>query len=83
MVVSTESTPAEQVLIAVEQLEDTKDMVHRALAKLNPRYSTALKLRLLEDRSREECAEELGITVSTFDVLFHRASKAFRDNYPP
>ena len=64
-------------------IEDTKDMVHRALEKLNPRYAKALRLRLLEDQSREECASKLEVSVSTFDVLFHRACKAFRDNYPP
>ena len=83
MVVGTDSQTAEDSLIDSEHIEDTKDMVHRALEKLNPRYAMALKLRLLEDRSREECALELEVSVSTFDVLFHRACKAFRDNYPP
>ena len=83
MVMGSKSTTADDVLAKVEEEEDTKDMVHKALEKLNPRYAKALRMRLLEDQSREACAEEFGITVGNFDVLFHRASKAFRDNYPP
>ena len=83
MVMGSKSTTADDVLVKVEEEEDTKDMVHKALEKLNPRYAKALRMRLLEDQSREACAEEFGITVGNFDVLFHRASKAFRDNYPP
>lgn len=83
MVMGSKSTTADDVLVKVEEEEDTKDMVHKALEKLNPRYAKALRMRLLEDHSREACAEEFGITVGNFDVLFHRASKAFRDNYPP
>ena len=40
-------------------------------------------LRLIEDRTREECAEEMGVTVGNFDVILHRATKAFRKVYPP
>lgn len=83
MVMGSKSTTADDVLINVEEEKDTKEMVHKALEKLNPRYAKALRMRLLEDQSREACAEEFGITVGNFDVLFHRASKAFRDNYPP
>lgn len=63
--------------------EDIKRMVGLSLSKLNPRYATALRMRLIEDRSREECADELGVKIGTFDVLFHRACKAFRKGYPP
>jgi RNA polymerase sigma-70 factor (ECF subfamily) len=63
--------------------EDAKEMVEESLTRLKPRYAQVLRLRLLQDRSREECAEELGITINNFDVLFHRACKSFRDNYPP
>ena len=63
--------------------EDAKEMVEESLKRLKPRYAQVLRLRLLQDRSREECAEELGVTVNNFDVLFHRACKSFRDNYPP
>ena len=83
LVMGSRSTTADDVLDQAEREEDTKTMVHKALEKLNPRYAKALRMRLLEDQSREACAEEFGITVGNFDVLFHRASKAFRDNYPP
>jgi len=65
------------------ELSDLKKAVEISLSRLNPRYAKALRLRLLEDRSREECAEALGVKVATFDVLLHRASKAFRQEYPP
>jgi len=83
MVMASQSTTADAVLSRTEEEEDTKTMVHKSLERLNPRYAKALRMRLLEDKTREECAEEFGISVGNFDVLFHRASKAFRDNYPP
>ena len=50
---------------------------------MNERYATALRMRLLEEKSREECAQILGVTVGNFDVILHRAAKAFRTVYPP
>ncbi len=50
---------------------------------MNDRYAAALRLRLLEDRTREECAELLEVKVGTFDVLLHRACKAFKKVFPP
>ncbi len=64
------------------EVEDLRRQVEAALANLNARYASALRLRLLEDRSREECAEILGVTVGNFDVILHRAAKAFRKVYP-
>ena len=65
------------------EVAETKAMVELSLSRINPRYATALRLRLIEERSREECAEALGVKLGTFDVLFHRAAKAFRNGYPP
>ena len=65
------------------ELSDTRKMIEKSLTKINSRYAQALRLRLLEDLSREECAAVLDVTVNNFDVLFHRACKAFRNNYPP
>ena len=65
------------------EVAQTRDQVQAALASMNPRYATALRLRLLEDREREECASEMGVTVGNFDVILHRACKAFRKVYPP
>ena len=65
------------------EVEETRDAVNAALDQLNPRYATALRMRLLEDRDRDECAQELGVSVGNFDVILHRAAKAFRKVYPP
>jgi RNA polymerase sigma factor (sigma-70 family) len=65
------------------EIEDARQMVATSMSRMNERYAAALRLRLLEDRSREECAEELGVTVGNFDVILHRACKAFRKVYPP
>lgn len=65
------------------ELLQLNDMVSRSLDMLNPRYAMALRLRLLEDRDREECARQMNVTVGNFDVILHRAAKAFRKVYPP
>ncbi len=65
------------------EIEDTRKMVELSLSRLNPRYATALRMRLIEDKDRSVCAEILGIKLGTFDVLLHRAAKAFRKVYPP
>lgn len=65
------------------EIEDVRREVEISLSNLNPRYAQALRLRLIEERSREECAKELGVTVGNFDVILHRAAKAFRKVYPP
>jgi RNA polymerase sigma-70 factor (ECF subfamily) len=64
------------------EIEETRVAVDAALKKLNPRYATALRMRLLEDHDREDCALALDITVGNFDVILHRAAKAFRKVYP-
>ncbi len=66
-----------------QEVEETRELVEEALALLNPRYAMAIRMRLIEDRDRDECAEALGVTVGNFDVIFHRACKAFRLKYPP
>ena len=48
------------------------------LETLNPRYAKVLRLRLLEDRDREECAEILDVKVGTLDVLLYRACRSFK-----
>jgi RNA polymerase sigma-70 factor (ECF subfamily) len=54
-------------------MADARARVDAALAKLNPRYAQAIRLRVLEERPREEVATTLGVSVSTFDVVLHRA----------
>lgn len=62
---------------------DARVLIEKSLTKINERYAMALRLRLLEDRDREECASLMGVSVGNFDVIFHRACVSFRDNYPP
>ena len=67
----------------VSDRAETRALIEETLVLLNPRYALALRLRLLEDKDREECARVLGVTVGNFDVILHRATKAFRQKYPP
>jgi RNA polymerase sigma factor (sigma-70 family) len=62
---------------------DLKRAIDMSMERINPRYARALRMRLLEEKSREVCAADFEITVATFDVLFYRACKAFRGAYPP
>ncbi|MGZ3423386.1 MAG: RNA polymerase sigma factor [Polyangiales bacterium] len=55
-----------------------KKKVEDALEKINPRYAQAIRLRVLEERGREEVAQMLGVTAATFDVVLHRAMAAMR-----
>lgn len=64
-------------------VDETRVMVEKSLSMLNPRYAEVLRLRLIDDRPREECAQILDVKVGTLDVLLHRATKAFRKVYPP
>jgi len=59
-------------------LADARGRVDAALAKINPRYAEAIRLRVLEERPRDEVATLLGVTVSTFDVVLHRALAALK-----
>jgi RNA polymerase sigma-70 factor (ECF subfamily) len=55
-----------------------RERVSRLLERIHPRYAEAIRLRVLEERSREEAASELQVTVSTFDVVLCRALAALR-----
>lgn len=50
----------------------------RAMGEIPPRYRKVIELRVLEEKSREECASELGVTLGNLDVLVHRALAALR-----
>jgi RNA polymerase sigma-70 factor (ECF subfamily) len=62
---------------------ELRTQVDQSLGQLNPRYAQALRLRLLEDRDRADCAELMGVTMGNFDVILHRACAAFRKVFPP
>ena len=55
--------------------------VREVLTKINPRYRRAIELRFLCDRSRQGCADEMGVKLGTFDVLILRALRAFRKQW--
>lgn len=81
------STPVDEKIATRRDLERTRARVDAALARIHPRYADALRLRVLEERPREEVAAQLGVTPATFDVLLHRAvaalKKALSDLRPP
>ncbi|MCC6557637.1 MAG: sigma-70 family RNA polymerase sigma factor [Polyangiaceae bacterium] len=59
-------------------LADARARVDAALSRLNPRYAEAIRMRVLEERPRDEVAQALGVSVSTFDVVLHRAMTALK-----
>jgi len=63
--------------------DERRAAIESALEDINPRYAEALRLRLLDDLEREECAARMGVTVGNFDVILHRACAAFRKVYTP
>jgi RNA polymerase sigma-70 factor (ECF subfamily) len=65
---------------AIEQhdLDVARERVQSLLRALNPRYALAIRLRILEDVPRESAAQTLGVSVSTFDVVLHRAMAALK-----
>jgi RNA polymerase sigma-70 factor (ECF subfamily) len=72
------SANGEAELSDKRDLADARARVEGALAKLNPRYATAIRLRVLEERTREEVAAALGVSVATFDVVLHRAMTSLK-----
>jgi len=59
-------------------LHCAKERVRELLLRINPRYADAIRMRVLEERSREEAALALGVSVATFDVVLHRSMAALR-----
>jgi RNA polymerase sigma-70 factor (ECF subfamily) len=59
-------------------LAEARERVHQALAQIHPRYAEAIRLRILEERPREEVAQALGVSVATFDVVLHRSLAALK-----
>lgn len=78
---------ADAMLAERRDREVAKQRVEGALGRIHPRYALAIRRRVLEEKSREEVALELGVTVSTFDVVMHRAlaslKKALLPSQPP
>ena len=57
---------------------DLRQQIEACFGEIQPRYARLLRLRLLEDRSREDCAELLEVKLGTLDVVMYRAVRAFR-----
>lgn len=72
------ATPVDQQLSDRRDKEAARARVEAALGRMHPRYARALRLRVLEERPREEVARTLEVTPATFDVLLHRAVAALR-----
>jgi len=78
-----DTSGADADAIARQDAEQARARVARALDQINPRYAAAIRLRLLEERSREDAARELNVTTATFDVVLHRALAALKKALTP
>jgi RNA polymerase sigma-70 factor (ECF subfamily) len=72
------TTPVEQQVSDQRDREAARAKVEAALARINPRYAKAIRLRVLEEKPRDQVAAELEVTPATFDVLLHRAIAALK-----
>ena len=65
----------------VLEREETRDLVHMAIANLPEQYRTALTRKYVDGESLETLAGELGISVDAAKSLLARARRAFRDTF--
>lgn len=72
---------ADAQLIADQERRAHQLRIDDTLQQLAERYRVAIELRLIQELSREECAQRLGITIGNFDVLLFRAVRAFRKHF--
>lgn len=75
---SSRATPLDARVAAARDGAAVKTKIEAALGRLNPRYATAIRLRVLEEKPRLEVAETLGVRPATFDVVLHRALAALK-----
>ena len=47
--------------------------LNRKIARLSDDHRRAIQLRRFEEKSREDCAQAMGITLNNFDVTYSRA----------
>jgi RNA polymerase sigma-70 factor (ECF subfamily) len=64
--------------LEAHDLQFCRVRVEALLGRIHPRYAEAIRLRVLEERPRNEAAAALGVAVGTFDVVLHRAMVALR-----
>jgi RNA polymerase sigma-70 factor (ECF subfamily) len=72
---------ADEALVAEEDRRRALQRIEETLARLPERYARAIRLRLMEERSRQECAAALGVELGNFDVILFRALRAFQKEY--
>ena len=75
---SQTTTPLDQAVWERRDREAARARVDAALQRIHARYAQAIRLRVLEEKPREEVAAVLGVTPATFDVLLHRATAALQ-----
>ncbi|MEM9695771.1 MAG: sigma-70 family RNA polymerase sigma factor, partial [Myxococcota bacterium] len=75
---SDEREGIDDVLCQKNDLAAARQRLDEALGSINSRYAKAIRLRVLEEKTREEAAAALGVTVSTFDVVLHRAMTSLK-----
>lgn len=71
-------TPVDDKLSQLRDARAAQSKVEEALTRINPRYAQAIRLRVLEDRPRDEVAKTMDVSPATFDVLLHRALAALK-----
>jgi len=64
--------------LEAHDLHVCRTRVEALLSRIHPRYADAIRMRVLEERPRQEAALALGVAVGTFDVVLHRAMVALR-----
>ncbi len=82
--IAVESDPASHAdaqLIADQERRAHRGKIDETMLQLQDRYRLAIELRLIQELSREDCANRLGVTIGTFDVLLFRAVRAFRKHF--
>ncbi len=72
------SASLEADALLAEERRIARARLDRALSTLRPRYRRVIELRVIEERSREDAARELDVSLGTLDVLLHRALAALR-----
>lgn len=75
---SSEETPIDLGYFEQEEKQHLQTRIEFALSQLNLRYAQAIRLRILQELSREQVAEMLNVSPATFDVILHRALTALR-----
>src|SRR5512138_481822 len=65
----------------VLEREETRDLVHMAIANLPEQYRTALTRKYVDGESLETLAGEFGISVDAVKSLLARARRAFRETF--